>query len=60
MIGQTTLRKVLGEKTLSEIISEREAIGEMLRDILDKATDDWGIKVERVEMYALLVYLDTD
>lgn len=50
LLAQTTLRTMLGTRTLSQILSDREEIsGEML-DTLDKATDVWGIKVERVEL----------
>ena len=51
-LAQTTLRNVLGTKTLSEILSEREATSASMQKILDEATEQWGIKVERVEMYA--------
>jgi len=50
LLAQTTLRNILGTRTLAGILSERDAIsGEMLT-ILDEATDPWGIKVERVEV----------
>merc|ERR1711892_1121510 len=50
LLSQTTLRNILGTRTLSGILSEREEIaGEMLK-ILDEATDPWGITVERVEV----------
>ena len=53
LLAQTTLRNVLGTKTLSEILSEREATSASMQKILDEATEQWGIKVERVEMYAI-------
>ena len=45
-----TLRNILGTKTLSEILTDREQIAAMMQTILDKATDPWGVKVERVEV----------
>ena len=50
LLATTTLRTVLGTKTLAEILSEREAIAAHLIEILDDATDPWGVKVERVEV----------
>lgn len=50
LLAQTTLRNVLGTRTLSEILVERERISFMLQEILDEATDKWGVKVERVEI----------
>ena len=45
------LRNVLGTKALAEILSERELISHWMETTLDEATDPWGVKVERVEMY---------
>jgi len=50
LLASTTLRNILGTKTLSEILSDREVIGETLLAQLDAATDPWGIEVERVEI----------
>merc|ERR1712062_693995 len=50
LLASTTLRNILGTKTLAEILSDREVIGESLLTQLDSATDPWGIKVERVEI----------
>ncbi|XP_065918183.1 stomatin-like [Dysidea avara] len=50
LLAQTTMRSVLGTKNLAELLSDREAISNEMQDILDKATDQWGIKVERVEI----------
>ncbi|XP_017600884.1 PREDICTED: erythrocyte band 7 integral membrane protein [Corvus brachyrhynchos] len=50
LLAQTTLRNVLGTKNLSEILSDREEIAHSMQVTLDDATDDWGIKVERVEI----------
>ncbi len=48
--GMTTLRSVIGEMELDEILYNRQAINARLRDILDKETDKWGIKVSAVEI----------
>merc|ERR1711962_726770 len=50
LLASTTLRNILGTKTLAEILSDREVIGENLLTQLDTATDPWGIEVERVEI----------
>merc|ERR1719445_1561105 len=50
LLASTTLRTVLGTRNLAEILSEREAIATHLLDLLDNATDPWGVKVERVEV----------
>ncbi|XP_075885982.1 stomatin [Nelusetta ayraudi] len=50
LLAQTTLRNVLGTKNLAEILSDREEIAHTMQSALDVATDDWGIKVERVEI----------
>ena len=42
---QTTLRTMLGTRTLSGILSDREEISSEMLEVLDKATDEWGIKV---------------
>jgi len=49
-LGQTTLRSVLGEVPLDDLLSKREALNLRLQDILDRHTDRWGIKVELVEI----------
>nr|XP_015197294.1 PREDICTED: stomatin-like protein 3 isoform X1 [Lepisosteus oculatus] len=50
LLAQTTLRNVLGTKNLSELLSDREGISHSMQVSLDEATDNWGIKVERVEI----------
>jgi len=50
LLVATSLRNVLGTKTLAEILSEREMIGHLMENILDEATRPWGVKVERVEI----------
>jgi stomatin len=42
---------MLGTKTLHEILTEREAIANLMETQLDEGSEPWGIKVERVEMY---------
>ena len=49
-LAQTTLRSVLGEVELDDLLSEREALNERLQSILDQSTDSWGIKVSMVEV----------
>ncbi len=49
-LAQTTLRSVLGEATLDELLAERDEINTKLQDILDRMTDPWGIKVGAVEV----------
>lgn len=49
-LAQTTLRSVMGQVTLDEILSAREKISGQLQDILDRMTDPWGIKVSNVEI----------
>ena len=49
-MAQTTLRNTLGTKTLTQVLSERESISEEMQNVLDEATDPWGITVERVEV----------
>src|SRR5512139_3819464 len=48
-LAQTTLRSVIGQSQLDELLSERDKINMQLQDILDKHTDPWGIKVSLVE-----------
>ncbi|KAH7693035.1 Protein STO-6, partial [Aphelenchoides avenae] len=50
LLAQTTLRNVLGTKTLSEMLSDREHISHQMQTVLDEATEDWGVHVERVEV----------
>ncbi|MBD3278521.1 MAG: slipin family protein [Candidatus Aegiribacteria sp.] len=49
-LAQTTLRSVLGEASLDELLSQRDDINSKLQDILDRMTDPWGIKVSTVEV----------
>ena len=49
-IAQTTLRSVLGQHLLDELLSERDKINAILQEIIDEATSPWGIKVSIVEV----------
>src|SRR5215510_2194209 len=49
-IAQTTLRSVLGQHLLDELLSERDKINSILQEIIDEATAPWGIKVAIVEV----------
>jgi len=49
-LAQTTLRSVLGQHELDEMLAEREKLSTNIQDILDQQTDGWGIKVSNVEM----------
>lgn len=49
-LAQTTLRSVLGQAELDEMLAERERINNQLQGILDKQTDPWGVKVSHVEV----------
>lgn len=50
LYAQTTLRNILGQHELDEILAEREKIGASLQRIIDEATDAWGVKVSAVEI----------
>jgi regulator of protease activity HflC (stomatin/prohibitin superfamily) len=49
-LAQTSLRGIIGDMELDEVLYNRDVINARLRDILDRETDAWGVKVERVEM----------
>jgi len=49
-LAQTTLRSVLGQAELDELLSEREKLNQQLQEIIDQHTDPWGIKVSMVEV----------
>jgi regulator of protease activity HflC (stomatin/prohibitin superfamily) len=49
-LAQTTLRSVIGQAELDELLSEREKFNQILRDIIDQGTDVWGIDVTAVEV----------
>ncbi|HEV2392000.1 MAG TPA: slipin family protein [Verrucomicrobiae bacterium] len=50
LISQTTLRSVLGQAELDELLSHRDKINQTLQEIIDRQTDPWGIKVTSVEV----------
>ncbi|HUA67576.1 MAG TPA: slipin family protein [Candidatus Saccharimonadales bacterium] len=50
LIAQTTLRSVLGQAQLDDLLSQREAINQKLQEIIDRQTEPWGIKVTAVEI----------
>src|SRR5260221_9607078 len=50
LIGQTTLRSVLGQSPLDDLLSQRDIINQKLQEIIDKQTEPWGIKVTSVEV----------
>ncbi len=49
-ISQTTLRNVLGQSELDELLTQRERLNQMLQKIIDEHTDPWGVKVSTVEI----------
>ena len=49
-LAQTTLRSVIGQSELDELLASRERINEVIREILDRGTDPWGIEVSGVEI----------
>ncbi|MFC1941764.1 slipin family protein [Chloroflexota bacterium] len=49
-ISQTTLRNVLGQSELDELLSQRDKLNQMLQKIIDEHTDPWGVKVSTVEI----------
>jgi len=49
-LAQTTLRSVIGQSELDELLAERERINEVVRGIIDEGTDQWGIEVTGVEI----------
>ena len=50
----TTLRNIVGELELDETLTSRELVNAKMREVLDKATDPWGIKINRVELKNIL------
>jgi len=49
-LAQTTMRNIVGEVELDELLAERDKLSEKIRFIVDQASDDWGIKVDNVEL----------
>ncbi|MBI2623415.1 MAG: slipin family protein [Candidatus Liptonbacteria bacterium] len=48
--AQTTMRNIVGEVTLDELLAHRDRLAERIREIVDKETDAWGLKVNNVEL----------
>ncbi len=48
--AQTTMRNIVGEVTLDELLAGRETIANRIKEIVDKETDEWGLKVNNVEL----------
>lgn len=48
--AQTTMRNIVGEVTLDELLASRDKIADRIREIVDKETDAWGLKVQNVEL----------
>jgi len=54
-LAQTTMRNAVGEVELDELLSGREAISQRIRSVVDAASDDWGIKVDNVELKDIII-----
>ncbi|HRN96294.1 MAG TPA: slipin family protein [Candidatus Levybacteria bacterium] len=54
-LAQTTMRNVVGETTLDELLSKRNEVADKIQVIIGKATNDWGVKVESVELKDILL-----
>ncbi len=54
-LAQTTMRNVVGEVDLDEVLSKRERLSERISVIVDKASDPWGIKVDSVELKEIVL-----
>jgi regulator of protease activity HflC (stomatin/prohibitin superfamily) len=50
LVAQTTLRSILGQSELDELLSKREQLNQQLQKIIDEATEPWGVKVSIVEV----------
>lgn len=48
--AQTTMRNIVGEASLDELLANRDKIADRIREIVDKETDNWGLKVHNVEL----------
>ncbi|MBU1000699.1 slipin family protein [Patescibacteria group bacterium] len=54
-LAQTTMRNVVGETALDDLLSKRNEVADKIQMIIDKATDPWGIKVEAVELKDIIL-----
>lgn len=54
-LAQTTMRNVIGETSLDDLLSKRNEVAESIQKIIDKATDPWGVEVESVELKDIIL-----
>ncbi|MEX2007195.1 MAG: slipin family protein [Candidatus Levyibacteriota bacterium] len=54
-LAQTTMRNVIGETSLDDLLSKRNDVADSIQKIIDKATDPWGVKVESVELKDIIL-----
>lgn len=54
-LAQTTMRNVIGEISLDDLLSKRNEVADKIQKIIDKATDPWGVKVEAVELKDIIL-----
>ncbi len=59
-LAQTTMRNAVGEVELDELLSGREEISQRIRKVVDEASDDWGIKVDNVELKDVIIPEDME
>jgi len=59
-LAQTTMRNAVGEVELDDLLSGREAISQRIRTVVDEASDDWGIKVDNVELKDVIIPEDME
>jgi regulator of protease activity HflC (stomatin/prohibitin superfamily) len=59
-LAQTTMRNIVGEVELDELLAERDKLSEKIRAIVDEASDNWGIKVENVELKDVVLPSDME
>ena len=54
-LAQTTMRNVIGEISLDDLLSKRNEVADKIQKIIDKSTDPWGVKVEAVELKDIIL-----
>lgn len=54
-LAQTTMRNVIGETSLDDLLSKRNQVADKIKNIIDRATDPWGVKVESVELKDIIL-----
>lgn len=59
-LAQTTMRNAVGEVELDDLLSKRDKISDRIREIVDKASDDWGISVSNVELKDVVLPTDME